>query len=90
MDFDDGAVQGLRFDFDAHDLSMLQLFEYPIQNAALRPTVHAGTDRVPVAKAAGQSAPFAAVLRDIENSIENLKIREIDVAPCRGKQLPIS
>jgi hypothetical protein len=80
MHLDDGAVQRDRFDLDAHDLSMLQLLEHPIQHAQLGPAVHAGVDRVPVAEALGQAAPLAAVLGNVQDRIQNLQIGQADIA----------
>ena len=53
MDLDDGTVQGDGFDFHADDLCVLQLCKYAIQHPALRPTIHAGIDGVPVAESLG-------------------------------------
>ena len=71
MDLDCRAVQGHRFDLDADDLSMLQLCEYPIQYTALRPTIHARVDSVPVAEPFRQAAPFAALLGDVQNGVQH-------------------
>jgi len=80
MNFYNGAVQRHRLDLDTDDLSMLQLFEQSIQNTALRPAVHSGVDRMPVAKTLWQAAPFAAMLGNVQNGIENLKIGQADIA----------
>jgi hypothetical protein len=55
------SIATYRFDLDAHDLSMLQLLEHSIQHTQLGPAVHAGVDRVPIAKAVGQATPLEAV-----------------------------
>ena len=75
-----GAVQRHRFDLDLHDLRLLQLLEGSIQNARLRPAAHTRVDRVPVAEALGQAAPFAAVLGDVKDGIQHLQIRQADIA----------
>jgi hypothetical protein len=62
MHFDDGAVEGDGFDFDADDLFVLQTLEEPVENARLTLPVHAG---VPVAKAQRQSPPFASLFGNI-------------------------
>ncbi len=106
MNLDNGAVQGHRFELDAHDLLALQLFKDPIQDPGFGPAIHAGVDRVPVAKALGQTAPLAAPLGDEQDRVENLKIIQTDVASlnrqegldlgvlCRGdfhpRRLPIT
>ena len=80
MDFDGGAVQCHGFDLDAHDLIVLQLCEHPIHHPALGPPIHAGVDRVPVAKPLGQAAPFAALFRDVQDRIQYAQIGQTDVA----------
>ena len=87
MHLDDGAVQRDRFDLDAHDLSMLQPLEHPIQHAQLGPPVHAGVDRVPVAEALGQAAPLAAVLGHIEDGVEYPQIAQADIAALGGQAI---
>jgi len=64
---------------------MLQLREYPIQNTQLRPAIHAGVDRVPVAEALRQAAPLAAVLGYVQDRIQHLQIRKADVATLPRK-----
>ena len=61
------TVQGYGLDLDADDLSLLQTLEQSIHHAALGPAAHTRIDRVPVAKALWQAAPFAAVLGHIQN-----------------------
>src|SRR5688500_9169757 len=85
MDFYYRAVQGHSLNPDADDLSTLQLLEQSVQNTDLGPAVHARIDRVPVAKPLWQTAPFAAMLRNVQDVIENLKIRKTDV-PTLSRQ----
>ena len=80
MYFDDGAVQTYRFNLDAHELLMLQFLEQSIQYAGLRPAVHTRINRVPVAEALRQAAPFAAILCDVQNRVHDLKVAERDIA----------
>jgi hypothetical protein len=63
-----------------HDLPFLELGEHSIEDATLGPPVHAGTDRVPVPEPLGQPSPFAPVLGQVQDGVENLAIREADVA----------
>ena len=65
MDLDDGAVQRHRFELEAHNLCALQLFEDALQHSVFGPAIHTGVNRVPVAKAPRQAAPFATVLGNI-------------------------
>ena len=80
MDPDDGTVQGHGFDLHADDLRMLQLGKYAIQHPALRPTIHASINGVPVAKPLGQTAPFAPLLGDVQDGVEHVQIVERYVA----------
>ena len=83
MDLDDGTVQGDGFDLHADDLRVLQLCKYAIQHPALRPTIHASIDGVPVAEPLGQTAPFAPLLGDVQDGVENVQIVERHVAAWR-------
>jgi len=85
MHLDDSAVEGDRFDLDAHDLSMLKLLEHPIQHAQLGPAAHTGVDRVPVAKALGQAAPLATALAHVQDRVQDLQVGKTDVAPLSRK-----
>lgn len=87
MYFDNGAVQTYRFDPDAHQLLMLQLFEQSIQNTRFRPAIHARVDRVPVAKAPGKAAPFAAIFRYKQNRVHDLKVAERDIAALNRQKI---
>ena len=68
MDLDEGTVQGHGFDLHADDLSLLQLCKDAIQHPALRPTIHASINGVPVAEPLGQTAPFAPLLGDVQDA----------------------
>ena len=83
MDLDDGAVQSDGFDFHAEDLCVLQLGKDAIQHPALRPTIHARIDGVPVAEPLGQTTPFAPLLGDVQNGVEHLQIVERHIAALR-------
>lgn len=85
MHLHDGAVQRNRLDSDAHDLSMLQLLEHPIQYTHLGPAVHPGIDRVPVAESLGHSAPLAAMLGYIQDRVQHLQVGQADVASLAGQ-----
>lgn len=80
MDFDDSAVETDRFDLDANQLLLLQLLKQPIEHTGFSPTIHAGVNRMPIAKPLRQSAPFAAVLGHVENRIDDREILVRDVA----------
>ncbi len=63
-----------------------QALELAVQNAVLRPPVHARVDGVPVSEVLRQTAPLAAVLGHVENGIEDLQVREADIAPLPQQQ----
>ena len=83
MDLDDGAVQRHGLNLHADDLSLLQLGKDAIQHAALRPPVHARIDRVPVPELLGEATPFAALLGNVQDRVQDLQIVERDVAALR-------
>jgi len=85
MQLDDGGVQLDRRDLDTHDLLALQLLKDAIQDAVLGPAVHAGVNGVPVAETPGKSAPFAALLGDIEDRVQHREIGQAHVAALTGK-----
>ena len=70
MHLDNGAVHRDRLQFDAHYLFSLQVFEHPVEHPVLRPSVHTGVDRVPLAKPGRQTTPLAPLLGHIQNRIE--------------------
>ena len=86
MNLDARAVEAHRFDLDAHDLLALQVLEHAVENAFLRPAVHARVYGVPTAKALGQSAPLAAVLGNVQDRVEHLEVRDAYVTALFGKQ----
>ncbi len=81
-----GLVEVYGFDPDPNHLLPLQMLEHTVQDAVLRPPVHPCIDRVPIAESLRQAAPCAAMLGHVENGIEHLQIRQVDVAPRRRKQ----
>ena len=63
-----------------HHLIHLKFLEDSRQDSSFRPTVHARVDGMPAAKTFGESTPLAAMLRDIQNRIEHLQIRQSHVS----------
>ena len=80
MDFDNRTVQGHGLDLNAHDLRPLELLEHSIKDAVLGPTIHPGVNGVPTAEPLGQTTPFAALLGNIQDRVQNLQIREAYIA----------
>ena len=84
MDLDDGTVQGDGFELHAEDLRVLQLGKDAIQHPALCSTIHARIDGVPVAESRGEPAPFAPLLGDVQDGVQDMQIVERHVATwCR-------
>ena len=81
MHLDGSAVHRNRLQLDAHHLFLLEVFEYPVQYAALGPAVHAGVDGMPVAKPGRQPPPFATMLGDVQDCVEHSQVRKADIAP---------
>ena len=80
MHLDRGAVQGNGIDLDPDDLSVLQPFKYTIKHASFRPATPTGIDGVPTPEPFGQAAPFAALLGNVKDGVQDLKVRETDIA----------
>jgi len=88
MYFDDRAVEADCLDPDPDELLMLQFFEQAIEHTGLGPVVHARVDGVAVAEAFGQCALVAAVFRDVQDRLDDLKVGERNVATLhRQKRL---
>ena len=80
MNFDRRAIQAHALDADGQDLLGLQPCEDSVQDPRFAPTVHSGVDGVPVAEVLGQSAPLAAVLYRIKESVDQLQVGQAYVA----------
>ena len=85
MHFDRRAVQRHGVDLHPDDLSMLQPFKYAIKHTGFRPATPARIDGVSAAEALGQATPFAALLGNVQDGIQNLKVREADIAALARK-----
>lgn len=80
MDLDDGAVQRDRFNLDAYEVGVLHFFKNVLQNAPFRPATQPRVDRMPISEALWQAAPFAAVLGNVQHSVEDLEIGDIHIS----------
>ena len=80
MHLDRGAVQRDGINLDPDDLSMLQTLKHAIQHPSFRPAAPACVDGMPATKSLWQAAPFAALLGNVEDGVQNLKVREADIA----------
>ena len=80
MYFHNRAVQGHRLKFDRNDLLLLQARKHSLKHARFAPAIHARVDRVPVSQASGQSAPFTALLGDMQNGVDDFQIAQAHIA----------
>jgi hypothetical protein len=78
MHLDRGAVQQHGLDLEAQDLGLPQTREYPIQPPAFDQRL-SRVERM-CAIVFGQAPPFAALFDDIQEGVENLEVRQADVA----------
>ncbi len=79
-----GAVEAQGLDPDPDHLLPLQVLEHAIQDALLRPPVHARVDGVPVAETLRQAAPLAAVLGHVENGMGTCRFERPAWPRCLG------
>ena len=85
MYFDDRTVHRHGLDLNPDDLLLLESRKDPVHDAGFSPAIHSSVDCVPIAIAFRQSAPFAAVLSDVQNRVEYLKVGEAHVAALTRK-----
>lgn len=85
MDLHKGAVQGYGLDLKPEDLLFLQGSKDPRQHSLFGPAAHAGVNGVPRAEVLGEASPLAAVLCHVQDGVENLEVREADVAALSGE-----
>ena len=83
MYLDRCAVQTYNINVDSDDAFRLQCRKYSRQNTVLAPSVHADVYRMPIPIGFRQCSPFAAVFRDIQYRIDQLKVRHADVPTLR-------
>ena len=87
MHLDRGRVERERLDLDPHDLLRLQLLEYLIENAVLGPAIHPSVDRVPAAETFRQTAPFAALLSDIQHRVQHLQVAQAHIPTLHRQRI---
>ena len=87
MNLNRRTVKAHYFHVDLNDTFCLQGGKYPAKNPVLAPPVHANIDCMPISIVFRQCPPLAAVLRDIQDRIDQLEIRHADVASLRWKIL---
>ena len=85
MHLADGAVQRHRLKLDPQQLFALQVCERPVEDAVLGPAIHPRVDRGSVAEPPRQAPARAALLGDIQDGIEHLQVRQVDIAALHGQ-----
>ena len=80
MDFDGRAVQTHVFNVNGQDLLFLEPGKDAIQDAGFAPAIHSRVDGMPIAEMLWQTTPFAAMLNDIQQRVEQFQIGHADVA----------
>jgi hypothetical protein len=87
MHLDAGAIQTKVFDADRNQALPLKRLENPLQDALASPTAKPRVDGVPIAVFLRQAAPFAAVLRNIEQCVQKSPVVDLHVAALHGVRI---
>ena len=77
----DGVVHRYHLRPDPDGLFLPDMFENPVGNPALRPTVHPGVDRIPMPEPGWRPPPFAAMLGNIRDGIGHPQVRDTHIPP---------
>ncbi len=64
----------------------LKRIKQPVEHARIRPTAHSGVNRVPLAEALRQGPPFAAILGNKEDGVDDGKVRNPHI-PALNRQV---
>ena len=80
MNLDSCAVNAYHLYVDLDDSFCLQCGKHSAEHSVLAPSVHANIDRMPISIGFRQRPPLAAVFRDIQDRIDQLKIAHADVS----------
>jgi len=78
--FDGRAVQAYVLDVNGQDLFFLESGKDSIQDAGFAPAIHSRVDGMPIAEMLRQTSPFAAMLHDVQQRVEQLQIGHANVA----------
>ena len=87
MNLDRRAVKAYYLYIDLDDSLRLKCGKYSAEHSVLAPSVHANIDRMPIAIGFRQRPPLAAVFRDIQDRIDQLKIAHADVSALSREML---
>ena len=87
MNLDSRAVKAYYLHIDLDDSLRLQCSKHSAEHSILTPPVHANVDCMSISIGFLQRPPFAAVFRDIQDRIDQLKIAHADVSALSRKIL---
>ena len=80
MNLDRRAVKAYHLYIDLDDPLRLKRGKHSAEHSVFAPSVHANIDCMPISIAFRQCPPLAAVFRDIQDRIDQLKIAHADVS----------
>ena len=80
-----GAVEAEAVRIPAGRMQFPKRGEQPLEHAAARPAAEPGVDRASFSEALRQGAPFAAVLQNVQNRIDDCDVRNPHV-PALNRQ----
>lgn len=80
MNLDSRAVKTYYLYIDLDDSLRLKRSKHSAEHSILAPSVHANIDRMPISIGFRQRPPLAAVFRDIQDRIDQLKIAHADIS----------
>ena len=80
MNLDSRAVKAYYLYIDLDDSLRLKRGKHSAEHSVFAPSVHANIDRMPISIGFRQRPPLAAVFRDIQDRIDQLKIAHADVS----------
>ena len=80
MNLDSRAVKAYYLYIDLDNSLRLKRGKHSAEHSVLAPSVHANIDRMPISIVFRQRPPLAAVFRDIQDRIDQLKIAHADVS----------
>jgi len=85
MHFDTRAIEAQTIHGHADHVVFLKRVEQPVQNARIRPTAHPCVDSVPIAKPRWKCPPFAAVLGNKKDGVNDREIGNPHISPLDWK-----
>lgn len=87
MNLDCRAVKAYYLYIDLDDSLRLKRGKHSAEHSVFAPSVHANIDRMPISIGLWQRPPLAAVFRDIQDRIDQLKIAHADVSALSREML---